>query len=59
MKMLLEELHIALNDWLYTYASDMADSKDVKESFQRIKENGGTIGYIAGLQRKIRTELKK
>jgi hypothetical protein len=58
MKELLEELAIALDDWLHIYASDMCDEKDVKESFKRIKENGGTIAYIATLRQKIRKELK-
>ena len=37
----------ALDDWTNTYASDFCEEKRVKEAWKRIKDNGGTIAYIA------------
>ena len=56
-KELLETLDVALSDWLNTYASEFADKKNVKEAFNRIKNNGGTLGYIADLRRLINDEI--
>lgn len=37
----------ALDDWTNTYASDFCDEARVAEAWRRIKDNGGTIAYIA------------
>ncbi len=57
MEKLLQELSIALDDWLHTYASEFCDEKDVSKSIKHIRDNGGTLSYIAELQQKIRNKL--
>ena len=52
---LLEELSVALDDWVTTYASDWCDSKHVRKSWHRIMNNGGTIAYASNLIARIRT----
>lgn len=47
---LLEALNAAitaLDDWTNTYASEFCDENRVKEAWKRIKDNGGTVAYIA------------
>lgn len=47
---LLEALNAAitaLDDWTNTYASDFCDESRVAEAWRRIKDNGGTVAYIA------------
>lgn len=37
----------ALDDWTNTYASEFCDENRVAEARKRIKDNGGTVAYIA------------
>lgn len=57
-KKLLEEVHTALNDWLHVYAPIESGEENVKETYNRIKEKGGTIAYIANLTKRIRNEIE-
>jgi len=50
---------IAIDDWLNTYASDHCDESRVLEAKKRIKEVGGTIGYISDIQEANRTIIAK
>jgi hypothetical protein len=54
-KELLEEMMIALDDWLNTYANVFCDKQRVVEANKRISENGGTIAYIAKIREKYNT----
>jgi hypothetical protein len=54
---LLRELSLALNDWLHQYASEQCKPEYVAASVKRIYDAGGTLAYIAKLQRKIKAEL--
>lgn len=49
----------ALDDWLHTYAHELCEPHHVRESAQRILTNGGTLSYIAELQRINREALAK
>lgn len=49
---------IALDDWLRTFAYDLCKEEHVKESFDRISQNGGTLAYLADLQQENRNALK-
>jgi len=53
----LERSEIALNDWCVTYASDLCDDESVKKAWTRIRENAGTLSYIAHLTSDIGTTL--
>lgn len=55
----LRKASVALDDWLNTYAAEFCDDGRVKEAYDRINENGGTIAYIADLQQEIRAILAK
>ncbi len=48
----------ALDDWINTYASKMCDKQRVEEAWQRIKDEGGTLAYIADVQAQNRKALK-
>lgn len=48
---------IALDTWLNTYASDCCDPVKVKEAGERIMSGGGTLAYIADVQRQNREAL--
>jgi len=37
----------ALNDWTHMYAPAFCDERAVVESYHRIRDNGGTLAYIA------------
>ncbi len=47
---------VALDDWLVTYADDMADPSTVRCAQERISERG-TLAYIADVQEHNRTTL--
>ncbi len=49
---------IALDDWLRTYAYDLCKKEHVEESYERIRQKGGTLYYIAILQEENRKALK-
>ncbi len=51
---LLNDLSIALDDWLHTFAGDLCDPKDVEESMERCRKSGGRLIYIADLRRRIK-----
>ena len=55
----LRKASVALDDWLNTYAAEFCDDGRVKEAYDRINENGGTIAYIADLRQEIRAILAK
>jgi hypothetical protein len=47
----------ALDDWLNTYAEDWCDPERVFDAKERIKDNGGTVAYIADTQVIIREAI--
>jgi len=49
---------VALDDWINTYASEMCDKARVEEAWKRIKDEGGTLAYIADVQERNRKALK-
>ena len=49
---------VALDDWINTYASEMCDKARVEEAWKRIKDEGGTLAYIADVQELNRKALK-
>lgn len=53
----LEASHIALDDWLHTYAPDECGEEYVQTTRCRIFEAGGTLAYIADLQQENRRIL--
>lgn len=53
----LEASHIALDDWLHTYAPDECGEEYVQTTRGRIFEAGGTLAYIADLQQENRRIL--
>lgn len=58
MREALKRSMIALDDWLNLYASDQCDATRVEEARKRINE-GGTLWYIANVQRQNREALKE
>ena len=59
LRIALEKSAIAIDDWLHQYASDMCDETSVEISIRRIRFNGGTLAYIAGVQERNHAALKK
>ena len=45
---------IAIDDWLHQYASEECNAEDVERTWARIRENGGTLTYIAQVQQRNR-----
>lgn len=58
MRVLLRRCSLALDDWLHQYASEQCDPAKVMESSTRVYNSGGTLAYLADLQRDIRAALK-
>lgn len=54
----LERSKTALDDWINTYASEFCDEERVDEAGQRIREGGGTLAYLADIQKQNRDALK-
>ena len=54
---LLRACATALDDWLHQYAHDQCDPVKVEATYNHIYANGGTLGYIAALQQRIREAL--
>lgn len=54
----LKASRIALDDWLNTYAAEHCDARRVCEAYERIKNNGGTLSYLADIQTTNRACLK-
>lgn len=54
----LKRSMVALDDWLHQYASEQCDEKRVNESWKRIHDEGGTLAYLARVQRQNREALK-
>ena len=50
---------VAIDDWLHQYAGEFCDEKYVAETIQRIRDNGGTLAYIADVQEANRAALQK
>lgn len=46
----LEQSELAIDDWLNIHASSECDAERVKEAWDRISSNSGTIAYIAKIQ---------
>ena len=61
---LLADCSQALNDWMVTYASEMAGKKEVAsarkriKAWGRIKDGDGTLAYAADLRARIKKALK-
>lgn len=53
----LTRSRIALDDWLNTYAADLCAPDRVKEAWDRIGLEGGTLAYIAFVQEQNRDAL--
>jgi len=58
-KELLNDLGVALDDWIHMYAPEFSGEEYVVETRKRIKENGGTLAYIADLRQRIREKLNE
>ena len=54
----LKRSEIAIEDWFNIYASEFCDEKRVAEARARIRENGGTLAYIADVQKQNKEALK-
>ena len=54
----LDRSRIAIDDWLNTYASEFCDEARVAEAGKRIRDEGGTLAYIADVQQQNREALK-
>lgn len=54
----VDKCRIALDDWTNTYAEELCNEERVKEAWDRIRDNGGTIHYIACLVQECRNQLK-
>lgn len=50
---LLSDVERALDDWIVTYAEDCCDPQQVRNAWQRIMNNGGTIGYVTDLRDRV------
>lgn len=48
---------IAIDDWLNTFASEFCDTDRVAQAYSRISYNGGTLAYIADVQKQNREAL--
>lgn len=47
----------ALDDWINTYASEFCDADRVAAASKRIMDQGGTLAYIADIQKRNREAL--
>jgi hypothetical protein len=54
---LLVDLSVALDDWLHQYAPEHCHEDQVRERAKRIFDMGGTLYYLAGLQKRIRAAI--
>lgn len=55
----LDASRIAIDDWLNTYAKELCDAGRVAEAHKRIRNEGGTVGYIAALQQRNRAAIAR
>ena len=53
----LEASDIALVDWLNIYACDYCDAERVKEAKERIRNENGTLAYIASIHKANKAAL--
>jgi hypothetical protein len=56
---LLADLSVALDDWLHQYAPEHCDDDQVRTRAKRIFDMGGTLYYLAGLQKRIRAAIEQ
>lgn len=49
----LRECSDALSDWMHTYGADVSSREEQDRAYARIHKGGGTLAYIARLQKKI------
>lgn len=56
---LLRNVRTALGDWATTYAPEFGGAENVKASWQRITDGGGTLAYIGDLISQINDELER
>ncbi len=54
----LERSKVALDDWINTYASDFSSIAAVHAAARRFQHSGGTLAYIANIQRQNLEALK-
>ena len=54
----LEQVVVAMNDWILTSASEWCNEYDVKEAKEGIYSNGGTVAYVMDLKGKLEHVLK-
>jgi len=48
---------VAIDDWLHCYACEMCDEQYVQATTERIAEQGGTLAYIARVQKANRSAI--
>ena len=53
-KQLIEDLRVALGRWVHQYALDCCEREAVEKVLRDLQDNGGTLGYIASLNRRIK-----
>lgn len=49
----------ALDDWIATWASDMCREVDVQAARNRIRQSGGTLGYVCDVRMPLDAALKE
>jgi hypothetical protein len=54
----LDEVRIALNDWVHTYAPELCNQEEVAATGERLSDNG-TLYYIARMSEKVSCEIKR
>lgn len=55
----LDRSVIAIDDWVHTWAPDHCNDQDVDATWERIFLEGGTLAYIADIQKQNRAALNK
>ena len=56
---LFEEIRIALDDWINTYAPEFCCEVRVQEARERIANAGGTLGYVSTLSQRVRERINE
>ncbi len=53
----LDEVKVALNDWVRSYAPELCNEEHVAETRERLKD--GTLYYISKVSEKVGCEIKR
>jgi len=54
----LDEVRVALNDWVRSYAPEHCNEEQVEETRERLND-GGTLYYISKVSEKVGCEIKR